>query len=340
MSKLMDITDNQYYNFICGMQSALRLKDKTQPNIDTNVILKPIGVGGFGKIGIAIAEVLYYGTNTKGVVPVYTHDVDIGYSAFSCNITWDSNRLRVTSLQEGEFGEIGTHIAYNINGGKCLVRGLLDAPQEFNKPIILFYLAVEVLDTNITKDNPILIELLSGNGADQNYTTLLKHVQNAQDSKYYMYYITPTKNVSGAIVSEKESTNTPIGEDKVIAATSSPSGIFIGSSFTPPGDSGVVPIVANSNIKDNFPYNGIHVKVVVEDSTVLFNYLSVSGIDGWTLTATKTINSNGYVELDITGKREELKMDSVTVGYISYEINNKETDYVIPLLNTLSQLTS
>ena len=88
MSHKMNLTDNQWYNFICGMQAGLKLKDLTLPAYDTNIVLAPIGVGGYGQIGIAISEVLYDGTTNNLLVPVFTHDVDIDYSGFSCNITW------------------------------------------------------------------------------------------------------------------------------------------------------------------------------------------------------------------------------------------------------------
>ena len=46
MSHKMNLTDNQWYNFICGMQAGLKLKDLTLPAYDTNIVLTPIGVGG------------------------------------------------------------------------------------------------------------------------------------------------------------------------------------------------------------------------------------------------------------------------------------------------------
>ena len=164
--------------------------------------------------------------------------------------------------------------------------------------------------------------------------------------KYYTYYITPINNVSGAIISNNELDNeynnepnkAPIGDNKNIAAPSSPSGIFIGTAFTPPGTRGVVPISANSNISDNFPYNGIHCKVVVEDTSDIFTYLNVSGVDGWNLNTTTYNNSSGYLVLDIIGSRKESKKDSMTIGYIKYEIGNKNEDYVVRLNNILSKL--
>lgn len=338
MSHIMHLTDRQWYNFICGMQAGLKLRDLTLPSFETDIVLKPIGVGGYGQIGIAIPQVVWDGVSLTGLVPVFTHDVDIGYAGFSCKITWDNTRLNVVGLVDGDFGAIGTYIDYTLSPGSCHVVGLREAPTEYTEPMILFYLSVVIIDTNITKDNPIPIKLVSGNGYDINYTTLIKYVLNPQDNNYYSYFITPIKNIDGAIVSEKENVKAPIGDEKTVAAPSSPSGVFIGTSFTTPGDRGVVPIVTNSNVKDNFPYNGIQTRVIVEDSEAIFTYLRVVGVDGWTLTTTTSTNENGYLVLDIIGNRDEAKTDSITVGYIEYAIGNKDGSYLIPLRNVLSKL--
>ena len=320
------------------MQAGLKLKDMTLPAFETNIVITPIGIGGHGKIGLEIPEVLWDGVSTTGLIPVYTHDVDVGYAGFSCNITWDTSRLQVLGLTDGDFGAVGTYITYTINNGVCLVRGLREAPAEYTEPMILFYLSVNILDLNITKDTPIPINLVSGTGYDPNYTTLLKYVQNEQDGNYYLYYITPIKNVSGAIVSDKEPNKAPLGDDKPVSAEGGESGIYVGWANTPPGTRGAVPISANSNINDNFPYNGIHTTIVVKDSDDMFTYLGVVGVDGWSLSTTTSINSDGYLVLDIIGSRSEAKQDSVTVGYIDYQIGNKYNDYLIPLTNILSEL--
>lgn len=338
MSHIMHLTDRQWYNFICGMQAGLKLRDLTLPSFETDIVLKPIGVGGYGQIGIAIPQVVWDGVSLTGLIPVFTHDVDIGYAGFSCKITWDNTRLNVVGLVDGDFGAIGTYIDYTLSPGSCHVVGLREAPTEYTEPMILFYLSVVIIDTNITKDNPIPIKLVNGNGYDINYTTLIKYVLNPQDNNYYSYFITPIKNIDGAIVSEKENVKAPIGDEKTIAAPSSPSGVFIGTSFTPPGEKGVVPIVANSNVNDNFPYNGIQTRVIVEDSESIFTYLRVVGVSGWTLTTTTSTNENGYLVLDIIGNRDEAKTDSITVGYIEYAIGNKDGSYLIPLRNILSKL--
>ena len=352
MAHLMNLTDKQWYNFICGMQAGLKLRDLTLPAYDTNVVLTPIGIGGYGQIGIMIPQMLYNGSSQEGYIPVCTHDVDKSYSGFSVRINFDSDRLQLLGITDGEFGIVGDDILYSYSDGNLLVQGLLDGllsqlpavaqgltvmPSEYNTPKILFYMHVKVL-SEVTKENPIALNINSGTGADVNYTTLMTFVLNSSNNKYYLYYITPLTNVSGAIVSEKESNKAQVGDDKVISAPSSPSGIYIGTSYTAPGEQGVVPIVASSSISDNFPFNGIHSVVVVEDKDVIFSYLNVSGSGDWSLSASISYNSSGYLVLDITGSRLSAKSDSVTVGYIEYAIGNKDDSYVIPLNNILSEL--
>lgn len=338
MSHEMNLTDNQWYNFICGMQAGLKLKDLTLPAYDTNIVLTPIGVGGYGQIGIAISEVLYDGTTNNLLVPVFTHDVDIDYSGFSCNITWDTNRLQVLELKDGDFGEVGTYINYNINNGVCLVRGLRESSKKFNEPIILFYLSVKVLDTNITKDNPIPINLISGTGYDPNYTTLLKYVLNGIDNKYYLYYITPIKNISGAIISEKEPVKEPISDSKDISASGSISGVFVGTATTYPGEIGVVPIVSNSSVEDNFLYNRVHTKITIVDGSSVFGLIDVIAVPGWTITKTISTDEHNNLVLDIIADRKEANIDSITFGYIAYNIAYTENDYIVYLNNIESEL--
>ena len=122
-------------------------------------------------------------------------------------------------------------------------------------------------------------------------------------------------------------------------APASLTGIFVGAAITQRGERGAVTISANSNIYGKFPYNEIHCTVVVEDPNDMFNYLGVVGVGDWSLSATTSTNSDGYLVLDIIGTRSEAKIDNVTVGYIEYEIGDKiHVKPMIPLNNILSQL--
>lgn len=346
-------TDNEWYNFLCGYHAGLKLKDLTGPELDTSIVLTPIGVGGWGTIGLALPELLYDGITNTGVIPVFTHDVDIDYSGFSCNIQWDSSRLKFNGVTAGDFGSIGTlqdntDIRYSYSNGNFRAIGLRNKDVVFTEPVVLFFINVTIIDT-VTKDTPILLKLSSNSFTDTNYTTLLKWVEIAP-GEWYNYFITPLKNISGKIYSNIDSsggsdtstgndnTESAIGDDKIISASASASGVYIGTAYTAPGEHGVVPIYSNSNTKDNFPYSGVHCKLVIEDKDIIFSYLNVVGVGGFTTEVKQRVLDNGYLELDIVATRAVAKIDSITFCYIEYIISNKHGSYIIPLTNVVSEL--
>ena len=351
MSFQYKLTDEEMYWLICGLDAGLKLKDLTLPEIDTNTVLHPIGVGGNATIGLTLPTLLYDGTNTTGLIPVSTHDVNIDYSGFSVNIKWDSERLQFDGVEVGDFGTISdgseeTDIRYQYADGVFKAIGLRDHSVVFSQPIILFYLRVTIIG-EVTQDNPIPIKFVGSSYDNTNYTTLLTWVE-LTDGSWYNYYITPLVNINGQIISdikaesgESNSSNTvkdTIGEDKEISAKASPSGVYVGSAFTAPGQRGVVPIYSNSNTSDNFPYNQVHCKVIVEDDVSMFNYINVVGAGGFSVKVVSTVLSSGYVELDIVATRDKILTDAVTFCYIDYQISINEDTYVIPLNNILSEL--
>ncbi len=344
MSSEFDFTDNQWYNFICGFHAGLKLKDLSLPALDNNRLLFPIGVGGWGCIGIGIPTMKYEGNNT-GMIPVFTHDVDIDYSGFSVNIQWDNNRLRFDGVTEGQFGTIGdssssADIRYTYNNGNFKARGIRDRSIIFEEPIILFYINVTIIDT-ITVNRPINITLNSNSNTDLNYTTLLKWV-DIGEGQWYNYFITPIVNVSGAIVSdyiEDNSSTSTLGDESGVSVSGSPSGVYIGQAFTSPGNIGAVPIYSNSNINDNFPYNGIHINLTVKDDIDLFRYIRFVGNEDFSLDINRTNDDEGYTVFDIIATRSESLIDSVTFCYMIYEIEDTTlTQYKIPLINNISEL--
>lgn len=346
MSKKIDFTDNQWYNFICGFHAGLKLRDLTLTKLDTNRILFPIGVGGYGCIGIGIPTMIYDGTNNVGMIPVFTHDVDIDYSGFSVNINWDSSRLRFDGVTPGQFGTIGDNnstsdIRYTYSNGNFKARGIRDKSIIFTEPIILFYINVTIIGT-VTKDRPIEIKLDKSSNTNMNSTTLLKWV-DIGGGQWYNYYITPVVNVDGAIVSEDESTDdsnkSTIGDESNVSVAGSPSGVYIGQAFTAPGDTGVVPIYANSNIDDNFPYSGVHINFTVKDDPNIFSYIKLVGAGGFNLDINRTSDENGYTVFDVIASRDNALIDSVTFCYLEYKIADVTlNNYEIPLINNVSEL--
>lgn len=350
MSSQFNFTDNQWYNFICGFHAGLKLKDINLPNIDNSRLLYPIGIGGWANIGLAMPTLLYDENSSSMNIPVFTHDVDIDYSGFTVNIQWDSSMLRFNNVIEGEFGTIGgldssADIRYEYSNGVFKARGLKDRAVKYEKPIILFYINVTVLDT-LTGNDAINLIFNNSSYSDLDYTTLLKWV-DIGGGEWYTYFITPLINVNGAILGrsaynnyvEQNSTTTSIGDESGTSVRATGSGVFIGKAFTAPGDIGVVPIYANSNIGDNFPYSGVHVNFTVEDSPDIFEYITVVGNSGFSLTVNRSSDESGYAVFDVIATRDEALIDSVTFCYIQYQIANTElSEYRIPLINNISEL--
>lgn len=341
MSAEFNFTDFQWYNFICGFHAGLKLKDLTMPPYETNITLHPIGVGGFGQIGLALPEVLYNPTESDYKIPVFTHDVDIDYSGFSVNIKWDSTRLHFNGVEAGEFGTVGdarssADVRYSYSKGNLKAFGLKDKTVKFKEPLILFYINVTVVG-DVTEDDPIPLSFQNNSLTDINYCTLLKWVEVSPGS-WFNFFITPLMNVSGAIVSLIKKKQTPLGDVTTIAARAVSSGVYVGSSFTAPGSRGVVPVVSCSNVADEYPYDVVHCKIVVADKYNIFKYLDVVGCGGFIVSTTSNLRPDGFMELDITAVRNSALVDSITFCYIMYEITDEMPAYEIPLYNVFSQL--
>lgn len=351
MSYKFDITDNQYFNFICGLNAGLKLKDLTLPAVESSIVLNPIGVAGEGTIGIMLPKILYDGVNRTGLIPVVVHDVNIGYSGFSVNIRWDSSRLQFNGVEVGEFGTISdgtkqTDIRYTYVNGEFKAKGIRNKNIVFKKPIVLFYISVTILG-DVTVDNPISLNLVDSSFTDLEYTTLLTWVE-IDKNVWYNFFITPLKNVSGAIISNIESSGEngelqpsnkgTLGDSKVVAAKGSPSCVTVGVAYTIPGHIGVCPIFSNSSTEDAFEYNRVRCKILVKDEDGLFEYIDVVGAGDFKVSTIKSIN-NGYIELDIDAVRDKSLIDSVTFCYIKYRIKMTLDKYIINLSNEYSSIS-
>lgn len=339
MSAKFEFTDNQWYNFICGFQAGMRLKDLGEKPYEKGFTLKPINVGG-GGIGLAMPSLDYDSSLTEYEIPVFTHDVDIAYSGFSVNIKIDS-RARFKRVEEGDFGTIGgvsssADIKYQYNNGILKAYGLKDKNTEYNEPIILFYIIVSVAEEPL-KGVPIKLEFDNLSNSDINYTTLMTYKE--VESEKYVFFITPLDNKNGYIGGERE-------EEKVISdvdvyADSTPSGVYIGCAFTAPENRGCVNIVSNSNKEDNFPYNKVHLKMMLEDDYLIYTYLNVIGINGFEITEKNIeyIDIN-HTTIEIYAERKQSLIDSITFCYLDYYIGSSELtrNYVIPIKNLESEL--
>lgn len=329
-------TDNQWWAFLCGFQAGLKIKNLALPNIDNSITLFPIGVGGSGEIGMAMPTVVYDGVTSQGIgIPVYTHDVDIEYGAFSVNISWDPSIVQFVGVAPGDFGSIGpetssSEIRYTYSSGVFKARGIKSNASNFKNPIILFYIIINLIRTDFDRCE---LKFHNNSLTDLEYSTLMTWV-NDPVAGDVTYFITPIVNVDGVILGEGEksdSSESVVGDDNSIGAPASPSGVYVGTAFTPPGQMGVVPIYVNSNMRDNFPYNRVKCSVEVADPDNLIEYISVNGAGGFEVVVTTSNLSNGHLLITIEATRQQALIDAITFCYISYRVAAGVDKYMIPL---------
>lgn len=331
-----ELNNGEKFALICGMLAGLRLQDKTQPPDQVTVTLEPIGVNGLGTIGLMAEDVKYTGINQLRI-PVITHDVDREYSGFSLRVTYNSSQIVITSIDNGDFGTLqGT----SIGNGVAYTRCMLDKGQFKKEPVIVCWLNCIIVSPP-TKGNPIELTFANSTGYNGNYCSLLTWVLNEVDNNYYSYFITPTVNKGCKITSDEiGSVTNNFGDEQQVSTTASPSLIAMGTIVIWPGREGLVPIYTNCNKNDNFIYNGFILKAIIPAKWLdILTEIGIGSTGEWTLSYTKSYNSNGDLVLDITGSRSEARADNSTVGFIRFLLSSAAVSIACLLENNYSELT-
>ena len=329
-----ELNNGEKFALICGMLAGLKLQDKTQPPSQLTVTLEPIRVNGLGCIGLMSPDVKYE-DNRVITIPVTTHDVDREYSGFSLNVSYDCNRVNITKVTAGDFGELQVT---RLEEGKAYVGAMLDEGKFIKEPCIVCWLHCYIIDEP-TINNPIELKFNNSTGSDINYCSLLTWVQNDIDKKYYSYFITPTVNKGCKIVSDIEKTENNLGDTQEIAAESSPSSIALGTARIEPGKTALIPIYTNCNKEHNLAYNKF--KLIAHIPVEYINIVSesvIQGVDEWTLEAERYYDKDGNYIMEITGTREEYKVDNSTAGFIRFGLALGVTSLSCYIRNTYSEL--
>lgn len=335
-----ELNNGEKFALICGMLAGLKLQDTTQPPTQVTVTLEPIGVNGLGGIGLMASDIEYKGINAIRV-PVVTHDVDREYAGFSLSVSYDSNRMVISSIDEGDFC---TLMGTSLTRGKAYTSGMLDKGKNIKDVKIVCWLNCLILDPP-TKSKPIEIKFNNSSGYNPNYCTLLTWVLNEVDNNYYSYFITPTVNQGFKIISNEEKNNTSnppasnLGDSHEIAAKASPSLLALGTAYIKPGKRGLIPIYTNSNKDNNFPYNEFKLTAIVPYEWLnILDTIDLEATGEWELTYSKSYDTKGNLVLDINGKRAEAKIDNSTAGFIRFELNEEADSISCTIINDYSEL--
>lgn len=208
MAAQFNFTDNQWYCFICGLYSGLRLRqidyEYDVPEFEYGANIKPITSNVSATIGLQIGKVLGKQGDTVSV-PVFTHHVNTAYSGFTARISYDTSRLRVLTIASSGFGSVGpvgsgADIEYQISSGVIQVVCTFDYGVSItNQADVLFF--IECLVTGeVYEDNPATLRFVNGGFTNMNYTTMLTYI--VVGTEPVLYFITPLDNINGGIYSE------------------------------------------------------------------------------------------------------------------------------------------
>lgn len=316
-----ELTNGEKFALVCGMLAGLKL-GKKQNNTVTKIILKPIGVGGYGTIGLMSNDYKYTGTRQISI-PVVTHDVDIGYSGFGLLATYDSNRLRVNSISKGEIDNV--QLQTQITSGRAYAACMFQQGTIVNEPKIVCWLNCTILDEP-TENNPITVNFVNGSGSDPNYCCLLKWVQVS--GQWFSYFITPTVNKGFKIVSDLEDKKTDkntLGDSTETPVVESPNMVALGSSYIEPAGTALVPIYTNSNESTDFPYNKVSFRAkILKSGMVHLTLTNFVGRGDWNIDV-ESSDDEEYYYYDIVASRDKSNIGTETIGFIQFVCDSDAT---------------
>lgn len=326
----VSMTDREYYMLVSGMIAGLRIGRKQNR---TQKILDPINIGTPATIGISVGNEVYIEGQSEYKIPVYTHSVNIGYSGFTALIEYDKQLLNYKRIEEGEFGPI----AHNITDNKIYVQGI-NNEVEFNSELILFYIVFSV-NRVLTKGDIANINIISSpSDTDQSKTTLLTYREDNTNNKS-LYYITPLHNISGKISSNLEKKVSTVGSKEEIKTKASPSGIYLTSSYTPPGRIGYISVITTGNKEQAILYNSFKVNIEVNNTNESIELIAVKPMEGWEVTYTIAKPADDVYIVDIEGIRGKSDSDTCTACAIEFKANENQSEYNVPFINVYSELS-
>jgi hypothetical protein len=143
-----NITDDEWYNFICGFIAGLKLRNKDNGFHETNQIVEDVPIGEEpSDMGIRILPNKYVSlSETSSVlrIPVYSHDVKTSYGAFDVSISAEplGNTGAYIERIEASTSYTGSLTSrYNAELNTWYIEGRsLTNSNDYNKAIVLFYI--------------------------------------------------------------------------------------------------------------------------------------------------------------------------------------------------------
>lgn len=285
MAAQFNFTDNQWYCFICGLYSGLRLRqidyEYDVPEFEYGANIKPITSNISATIGLQIGEVLGKQGDTV-LVPVFTHDVNTAYSGFTARISYDTSQLRVLTIVSSGFASVGpvgsgADIEYQISSGVIQVVCTFDYGVSITQVAVLFYIQCSVTG-EVYEDSPATLRFVNGGFTNMNYTTMLTYI--VVGTEPVLYFITPLDNINGGIYSELSQT-----EVKLEGSSAAPSwaGSVVQGGYTNilPGGTGSFYVYAvvrdDPELGAPFPFDELRCGVSVGSDAIITDVRLING---------------------------------------------------------------
>lgn len=277
MAAQFNFTDNQWYCFICGLYSGLRLRqidhEYDVPEFEYGANIKPITSNVSATIGLQIGKVLGKQGDTV-LVPVFTHDVNTAYSGFTARISYDTSQLRVLTIVSSGFASVGpvgsgADIEYQISSGVIQVVCTFDYGVSITQAAVLFYIQCSVTG-EVYEGSPATLRFVNGGFTNMNFTTMLTYI--VVGTEPVLYFITPLDNINGGIYSELSRTEVKL-EGSSAAPSWAGSVVQSGYAHILPGQTGsfyVYAVVRNDpELGAPFPFDELRCGVSVGSDAII-----------------------------------------------------------------------
>lgn len=190
----LDITDDQWYNFICGMITGTHLKQEGAVTAYQYNLGVPWAIGGEPNIGLEAADVELFMPPDDGFayVPVSVHSCNIGWSGFLVNVTIDQSAgyASYVGVESDLFEDLQVTAIPSGNELRLTVRydGTYDSLIYQNE--ILFNIKFRI-STIIPYENDTPINF--------NTESYLLTWREYQPDEWGLFGITPSSNIDGCL---------------------------------------------------------------------------------------------------------------------------------------------
>lgn len=316
----LNLTDNQWYNLLCGYQAGMRLSNPEGPEYsENNTLLYPVSTKT-GVIGIMGAGEPFKIDNPYIRVAFQARYINILYNGFSVAIQYNTSQLSLVGIEPGHFGTVGgpsssAEVRYAESGGVIHVLGKKNEPRQWiyssmeavvyddNTKIystgykgtdlgeVLFYLVFK--RSNLTQ-KLYKLNIETTTPTDLNGTTLFQVVIDKDEEgneTERILFIYPTDNEQVVNLTTKETKPVQIvkpqgpiltlGNPSPSSSTKLDTGAYFSTTWCEVGKDGDLSLSIINPPNPELKY--IKIILDIPDPTGAFVFEEVSGLTSWSL---------------------------------------------------------